>query len=523
MATDHSPRSLTAVTNSGVDIPHSGRRSLPSAWASVVRGDSEQISSPTAAATPGVSSPPPETDSASDTSVVETWVTEAHPESSDVIGEGNAGPPRRPAWNRPVNGVVEAVSVMGGAVSWPALSESTRPVPRSSSDSPRPVSDGPVSSSQAPIISPPLRRQSNSNTYTNSTANNTTPSRPRSRNRGGGGGGSSSVSGSSQNNFSRPSPPAPPPFPILEVHRQPFHPVFDVPVRNVRSVGGSQSHTGNDHSSQRTNSRRSNFGARPRVDGPHHINHGVRRDHDRRDVHFSPQYVPPPLGYMPPTLAPGAPPFIVPQPIRMFPNQMGFDMMSSYIYVPPMHPETFRPMPMVPPAQPPMPMNPLSNLIVSQIDYYFSEANLVKDNFLRSNMDDQGWVPITLIASFPRVQQLTHDIPLILESMRYSAVVEVQGDKVRKHYEWNRWLNSSGRPNLDTGSHNMDATPENSLATSFREVSLNEASTSANGDINKREGHTEMVNGRFFSEELTDQSRLANGDDTVEEPHSIIV
>ena len=32
-----------------------------------------------------------------------------------------------------------------------------------------------------------------------------------------------------------------------------------------------------------------------------------------------------------------------------------------------------------------------------------SDANLVKDEFLRSNMDEQGWVPITLIANFPRV------------------------------------------------------------------------------------------------------------------------
>ncbi|XP_073123210.1 la-related protein 1C-like [Henckelia pumila] len=522
MVTDHSPRSPTAVANGGLDSPHSGRRGLPSPWASVVRGDSEQISSPTAAA-PGVSSPPPEAAHASDNSVVEGSVSEAQPESSNVNGEGNAGPPRRPAWNRPGNGVVEPVSVMGGAVSWPALSESTRPVPRSSSDFPRSGSDGSVSSSQAPIISQPPRRQSNSNTYTNSTANNTMSSRPRSRNRGGGGGGSSSASGPSQNNFSRPSPPAPPPFPILEVHRQPFHPVFDVPVRSVRPVVGSQPHTGNDHSSQRTNPRRGNFGGRPRGDGPHHMNHGARRDHDRRDVHLSPQYVPPPLGYMPNPLAPGAPPFIVPQPIRMFPNQMGFDMMSSYIYVPPMHAETFHAMPIVPPTQPPMPMNPLSNLIVSQIDYYFSDANLVKDNFLRSNMDDQGWVPITLIASFPRVHQLTQDISLILESMRYSTVVEVQGDKVRKRYEWNRWLNSSGRPNIDVGSHNMDATTESALATSFREVSLNEASTSANGNVDSRGSHTEMVTGRFLSEELTGPSRLANGDDAVEESHSISV
>ena len=37
---------------------------------------------------------------------------------------------------------------------------------------------------------------------------------------------------------------------------------------------------------------------------------------------------------------------------------------------------------------------------------FCSDANLVKDKFLRSNMDDQGWVPISLIAGFPRVSSL---------------------------------------------------------------------------------------------------------------------
>lgn len=32
-----------------------------------------------------------------------------------------------------------------------------------------------------------------------------------------------------------------------------------------------------------------------------------------------------------------------------------------------------------------------------------SDGNLIKDDFLKSNMDDQGWVSIALIASFPRV------------------------------------------------------------------------------------------------------------------------
>ncbi|KAG8389850.1 hypothetical protein BUALT_Bualt01G0021700 [Buddleja alternifolia] len=540
MVTDHSPPPATAAAaapvaaanggGGGVNSPQSQRRSLPSPWASVVRGESDQISSPTAAAaaasTPGVSmSPPTENASASDNSVIESSGSEAQPESSDVNGDSNAGRPRRPAWNRPVNGVVEPGSVMGGAVSWPALSESTRPVPRSSLDNSRPVVDGSASPSQAPIISQPPQRPANNNAHANSNANNPMPTRPRSRNRGGGGsggGGSSSGGGPSQNTFNRTSPPVPPPFPVFDPTYGVAPPVLDTSVRGARpvgGVGGSQSPTGNDHSSPRNNSRRGNYGPRPRGDGTFHNNHGGRRDQDRRDVPLPPQYVPPPMGYMPPPPLPPGAPFIAPQPVRVFPGPMGFDMPPPLFYVPAMSPESFRPVPIVPPVPPPMPYpianeNPLTNLIVKQIDYYFSDDNLVKDNFLRSNMDDNGWVLISLIASFRRVQQLTNDIQVILEALKFSAIVEVQGEKLRRRDEWSKWLHSSGRVNSDSGSHSPGAAPENVLATSVQELSLDDAVANANGNV---EGHTEMATGRVLPEELTGHSRLANGEDTAEE------
>ncbi|XP_073043769.1 la-related protein 1C-like isoform X2 [Primulina eburnea] len=523
MATDHSHSSLTAAAAAaaeddvGVNSPDSRR---PDAWASVVRGNSERMSPPTASAVsaaPGFSSAPPGQALGSGNYLGETSGHEAQPESSDANSEGNAGGPRRSAWNIPSNSVVDGGSFIGGDVSWPALSESTRPGLRSSFDSVRPGSDLPASTSQAPIISTPPRRQVNANSSANSTA---PPTRPRSRNRGGGGGGGSpSVSGPSQNNFGRPSnppppPPPPPPFPIFGLPYELIPPILNTPVRGTRPVGGgegSQSHVGNDHSSPRNTSRRGgNYGSRPRGDGPYHSNHGGWRDQDRRDVHLSPHYgPPPPLGYMPPPIPAGAPPFMVPPPVRLIPGQMGFDMASPFIYVPTVHPEAFGVMSMVPPSPPPpLPypasnVNPLSNLIVSQIDYYFSDVNLMTDNFLKSNMDDHGWVPITLIASFPRVHLLTQDIPLILESLRCSTVVEVQGDKVRRVHEWDKWLNTSV------------ATPENALATSLQETSLDDTTTNENANI---DAQVDMASGR-----LTGSSRLANGDDGVEEVHSISV
>jgi len=49
------------------------------------------------------------------------------------------------------------------------------------------------------------------------------------------------------------------------------------------------------------------------------------------------------------------------------------------------------------------PTNPGCWILSSLLFCLCSDANLVRDEYLRSNMDEQGWVPISLIASFPRV------------------------------------------------------------------------------------------------------------------------
>ncbi|KAI3502815.1 hypothetical protein L1887_31153 [Cichorium endivia] len=82
----------------------------------------------------------------------------------------------------------------------------------------------------------------------------------------------------------------------------------------------------------------------------------------------------------------------------------------------------------------------LHRKIVKQIDYYFSDENLVKDIYLRKNMNEQGWVPVNLIASFKKVLGLTDNVQLILDVMRTSKVVEVKGEKMRKRTEWKKWI-----------------------------------------------------------------------------------
>lgn len=58
-------------------------------------------------------------------------------------------------------------------------------------------------------------------------------------------------------------------------------------------------------------------------------------------------------------------------------------------------------------------------------EYYFSEENLVKDFFLRRKMNAQGFLPLTLIASFQRVQNLTMDIDLVINAVLESDKLEL--------------------------------------------------------------------------------------------------
>ncbi|XP_023289973.1 la-related protein 1B isoform X2 [Orussus abietinus] len=87
--------------------------------------------------------------------------------------------------------------------------------------------------------------------------------------------------------------------------------------------------------------------------------------------------------------------------------------------------------------------------IRKQIEYYFSEENLLRDFFLRRKMDAQGFLPITLIASFHRVQALTTDVSLVIEAILESNKLEmVDGFQVRTKVDPLKWpiLDAAGNP-----------------------------------------------------------------------------
>lgn len=66
--------------------------------------------------------------------------------------------------------------------------------------------------------------------------------------------------------------------------------------------------------------------------------------------------------------------------------------------------------------------------LIKQVEYYFSRENLAKDRYLRSQMSEEGWVAIELIAGFPMVQKFGPSVSDLIEIMVKSEVVET--DKV---------------------------------------------------------------------------------------------
>ncbi|XP_063776398.1 la-related protein 1B isoform X2 [Pseudophryne corroboree] len=81
----------------------------------------------------------------------------------------------------------------------------------------------------------------------------------------------------------------------------------------------------------------------------------------------------------------------------------------------------------------------LKKYLKRQIEYYFSLENLERDFFLRRKMDVHGFLPLSLIASFHRVQSLTTDLSLICEALKDSAEVEIVDKKIRRKIDPEIW------------------------------------------------------------------------------------
>ncbi|XP_047654583.1 la-related protein 7 isoform X1 [Phacochoerus africanus] len=74
--------------------------------------------------------------------------------------------------------------------------------------------------------------------------------------------------------------------------------------------------------------------------------------------------------------------------------------------------------------------------IAKQVDFWFGDANLHKDRFLREQIEKSrdGYVDISLLVSFNKMKKLTTDRKLIARALKSSAVVELdlEGTRIRR-------------------------------------------------------------------------------------------
>lgn len=82
------------------------------------------------------------------------------------------------------------------------------------------------------------------------------------------------------------------------------------------------------------------------------------------------------------------------------------------------------------------PSEELQEKIVNQVEFYFSDANILKDAFLLKHVrrNKQGFVSLKLLTSFRKVKTLSKDYRVVAYSLQKSKVLEVneEGTKVRR-------------------------------------------------------------------------------------------
>ncbi|XP_048139795.1 la-related protein 1C-like isoform X2 [Rhodamnia argentea] len=300
---------------------------------------------------------------------------------------GNAG--GAPAWNKPAGGRGpggEAESSLLGSGAWPALSDSAR----ASSSSPSKSSpESPAEDLADGLSELSVSKGTESNIV--ETPNHIAPARQRSMRR----------------NGMSPGP-------------------FDSRQTNPASR--------NAHQQPRSSSFRNRSGGQHIRATDFHQHRGNQEWHSPQVGGFDPRFMRP----MPPFPLPI--PF--PHPYHPLPPQQAFSLGNPLVY-PEMAPRFFPTLSPDIQAGGPIPVLPYSPLhfeILRQIEYYFSKDNLIKDLHFRKEWNGQGWVHISIIAAFKKVSSMTRDINLILDAIRTSTMLEIQGEMVRKRDDWERWL-----------------------------------------------------------------------------------
>ncbi|OHF01118.1 La domain-containing protein [Colletotrichum orchidophilum] len=84
------------------------------------------------------------------------------------------------------------------------------------------------------------------------------------------------------------------------------------------------------------------------------------------------------------------------------------------------------------------------HIMIPQMEYYFSVENLLKDTYLRKNMDSQGFVPLDLVLGFQRVRSVADPQTLrtiIAECPQLDYVLGDDGiERLRSRTHWQKFV-----------------------------------------------------------------------------------
>ena len=110
-----------------------------------------------------------------------------------------------------------------------------------------------------------------------------------------------------------------------------------------------------------------------------------------------------------------------------------------------MYPADYYPATAGPALYPNDPAAGLLSAVISQINYYFSIDNLLKDTYLRKHMDSQGFVLLTVVADFKRLKSMTDQLELVKYACQQSTQIEHRigsdgVDRVRAAEKWEQWV-----------------------------------------------------------------------------------
>lgn len=134
-------------------------------------------------------------------------------------------------------------------------------------------------------------------------------------------------------------------------------------------------------------------------------------------------------------------------------------------------------------------LDPTRYWLLGQLEWWFSVDNLCRDLFLRSKvrlqsfvillvprkcspslviaqMDKEGWVLISIIASFNRIKNLTSDLSIVVECLRMTPLLETspKGTHVRLRQQWPEWVlpnataNEEVKKEFEEAEKNKEAT-----------------------------------------------------------------